>query len=285
MLKTAYPHVFEVETEGPASRRLAGRIRVHSAPGEETDRLTEVGHFLLDAQPAEEEEPPIQCFVRTEYRSSRRAIEAAIREGAISVGAPAGTITADVRLRFYWTTPEIEREATPPPVAAASVTTSPVAAVAGRSASSAENSAQRIVSYVPDTDEVVPEDRKAEWRARGVTALVKSIAVLAFIAGVALVAMMSPHFLGAGDAELGRPANAVPDLAIGGMLVVLALAFLVTDKAGLMLVVGALLWMYAGGHYFMNGKAGPIEIGGAVLGLMAALCTVLGRPSAETAKD
>ena len=67
------------------------------------------------------------------------------------------------------------------------------------------------------------------------------------------------------------------------MLLVLSLAFLVTDKAGLMLVVGALLWMYAGGHYFMNGKAGPTEIVGAVLGLLAALCTVLGRPPAESA--
>jgi hypothetical protein len=83
------------------------------------------------------------------------------------------------------------------------------------------------------------------------------------------------------DPELGRPANAVPDLAIGGMLLVLTLAFLVTEKGGLMLVVGALLWMFAGGHYFMNGKAGPVEVGAAVLGLMAALCSVLGRRSAQ----
>jgi hypothetical protein len=274
-METVQSHAFEAVAEEPAAYVWAGRIRLHSAPGEQTDHLTDVGYFLLDAQAETEGEPPIQCFVRREYRASRRAIAEAVRGGALSASLPRGAVTADVRLRFYWTTPETEREA-----AAADPL---VMGVAGGAVIAAESAAglRPHVSYVPDTDERVPIEAQSLWRSSGPAVVGKTIAGLAFLAGVGLISLVIPHFVGVTGAE--RPPSAVPDLILGATLLVLALAFLVTERAWLMLLAGADLCMVAGGHYWISSSAGPLEIATAALGLLAGASAVLVRRAPRAA--
>jgi hypothetical protein len=280
-METIQSHAFEAVAEEPASHVWAGRIRLHSAPGEQTDHLTEVGYFLVDARPETEEESPIQCFVRREFRSSRRAIAEAVRGGALAASLSPGAVTADVCLRFHWTTVETDREAAGERASAANVHdlgviggAAPVTAIAGAGL-------RPHVSYVPDTDERIPHEAQPIWRSTGPALFGKTIAALVFLAGVGLIALVIPHFVGVTGVE--RPPSAIPDLILGAALLVLALAFLVTERAWLMLLAGADLCMFAGGHYWINSSAGPLEIVTAVLGLLAGASAVLVRRAPRAA--
>jgi hypothetical protein len=276
-METALSHEFEAVAAAPATHVWVGRIRLHSSPGEQTDHLTDVGYFLLDTHAETDGDPPIQCFVRREYRASRGAIAEAVRGGARDARVPHGAVTADVRLRFHWTTPESEREAAAADPHALGLT--------GGAVLAAESAAgpRPHVSYVPDTDEHVPLDAQPVWRRAGSAVAGKILTGLVFVAGVALIAGAMPHFLGVTGVE--RPPSAIPDLALGGILLVLALAFLVTERAWLMLIAGADLCMFAGGHSWMSRGVGPMEVATAALGLLAGASAVLLRRASRPAKS
>src|SRR5438105_211473 len=142
-MEATRPLLFDAVLESDASALCAGRIRFLSAPGLETDCLTEIGHFRVGARAAG---VAIDCFVGAEYRSSRRAIEEAIR--ALAARPSERGIPADASLRFFWMTPEPEREAAGPPALAPlrplPASTGPVS-----------------VSYIPDTDERITVDKKS----------------------------------------------------------------------------------------------------------------------------
>jgi hypothetical protein len=273
-MEAVQTHEFEAVAEEPAFPVWAGRIRLHSAPGQAADHLTDVGYFLLDGGSETEGEPPIRCFVRREYRSSRRAIAEAVRGGALAASLPPGAVTADVRLRFYWTTPETDREAGGVGAPAADA----LAVGPAQATEPFRDAGTRLhVSYVPDTDERVPLEARSAWRAAGPAVMGKTLAGLVFVAGVALIAGAMPHFMGVTGTE--RPPSAIPDLVLGGALLVFALAFLVTERSWLMLLAGGVLCMFAGGHTLISATVGPMEIATALLGLLAGTAAVfLRRP-------